>query len=394
MMITSKNSPHWLAWGISLIMILAGIGIRISGLGFVSFDMKDWLLLWYDKIATDGFMSLREPFSNYTPPYLYLMALATTFGSILPRVAAIKLISILFDVGNALIVYRILRLKYPQGAIAVLGASGFLLLPTVFLNSAFWGQADSIYTFFLLGCLYYLMKDRPLPAILLLGIGFAFKAQVIFLAPLLLLLTVRKRIPWFYFGLVPLVYILMMIPAMLTGRPFWDVMTIYIAQGSVYGGLSMHAPTLYVFVPDAFNTPALIGGFLLSAIVTSAWVWVYARRVGEFTPGAILICALASVAILPFFLPKMHDRYFYLADVLSFIVVFYFPRLWYLALGYQIVSGMAYSIFLIPSVMPMKRRVADVILSWSAIVNTLVMGLVLLAQWRSTGKITEKVEGG
>jgi Gpi18-like mannosyltransferase len=366
-------------------MILAGLGIRIAGLGFVSYDMTDWLLPWYDQLAAGGFSALREPFSNYTPPYLYLLWLATAAGTFLPKVAAIKLISILFDLFNALTVCKILKIKYPVGSVPLLGASGFLLLPTVFLNSAFWGQADAIYSFFLLACLYFLLKDRPFLALAFLGISFSFKAQAVFLAPLLLLLTVRRRIPWYAFGLIPAVYVVMMLPALLTGRPLMELLTIYISQADVYGGLSMHAPTLYVFVPDGWRTPALYAGFLITFAVICAWVWRYTRRIREFTPNLFMLCALASVAIVPFFLPKMHDRYFYLADLLSFILAFYIPRLWFLALGYQVVSGMAYSIFLIPSVVPIKRRVTETVLAWSAVVNTLVMGLVLLAQWKYTG---------
>jgi Gpi18-like mannosyltransferase len=365
-------------------MILAGLGIRISGLGFISFDMQDWLLPWYDQLAAGGFMALREPFSNYTPPYLYLLLLATAVGSFLPKVAAIKIISILFDLFNALVVFKIIKIKYPAGSIPLLGASGFLLLPTVFLNSAFWGQADSIYTFFILTCIYFLLKHRPLIALIFLGISFSFKAQAVFLAPFLLLLTIRKRTAWIQFAVIPLVYMLMMIPASLTGRPLMELMTIYIDQTDVYGGLSMHAPTLYVFIPQKWYQPALLTGILVTLIVVCAWVWTYARRIKEFTHEIVLLCALASVAIAPFFLPKMHDRYFYLADVLSFIVAFYIPRLWVVALGYQVVSGMAYSIFLIPSIIPIKRRVTEAILNWSAIVNTFVMALVLWKQWKKT----------
>ncbi len=392
MMQAPQNSNRWITNGIAGILVLAGLVIRISGLEFVSFDMKDFLVHWYDIIAADGFASLREPFSNYTPPYLYLLTLATTSESFLPKVAAIKLISIFFDLCNAFVIFKILKIKYPEGSTALLGASSFLLLPTIFLNSAVWGQADSIYTCFLLACLYFLMKDRPLLAIIFLGISFAFKAQAVFLTPLLLLLTLRKRIPWYYFGIVPLVYILLMLPAVLTGRPFMDLMTIYIDQAGKYTGLSMHAPTLYVFIPEGFYTPALVGGFLITAAVVGAWLWMYTRKIREFTPGVILICALVSVAILPFYLPKMHDRYFYLADVFSFLVVFYFPRYWFLAVGYQVVSGMAYSLFLVPSVIPLKRRIADPIIYGSAILNVIVMSLALWAQWRVVNESTKKRE--
>jgi Gpi18-like mannosyltransferase len=362
-------------------MALAGLGLRLAGLPFESYDMTDWLLPWYDALAAGGYQALGEAFSNYTPPYLYLLLLATATQGLLPKIAAIKLVSILFDLGNALLVHRILKLKYPSGPAALLGAAGFLLLPTPLLNSAYWGQADSIYTFFLLGCLYWLLRNRPWPAFVFLGIAFAFKAQAVFLAPLLLLLTIRRRIPWLAYLVIPGVYFIMMLPAIVAGRGLLDVMTVYVSQAGEYGALSMHAPTLYVFAPESWHDLALALGLGLALLAAAAWVWHYSRNLKELTPEALLFCALVSVALVPFCLPKMHDRYFYLADVLSFLLAFYIPRLWYLAAGYQIVSLMAYSIFLLPSVMTIKRRTGDAILYGSAIVNTLLMALVLWRQW-------------
>jgi Gpi18-like mannosyltransferase len=378
------SNAHW-PWILALLLAAAGLAIRFAGLSFVSFDMEDFLIGWYDKLAAQGFAALRRPFSNYTPPYLYLLALAPLTQSFLPKVAAIKLISIFFDLCNAFLVYRILKIKYPQGWIALLGGASFLLLPTILLNSAYWGQADATYTCFMLACIYFLMKGRPLPAMICLGLSFSLKAQAAFIAPLLLLLIARKQMPWYYVGIVPVVYALMMIPAALTGRPFLELLTIYVNQAGKYGGLSMHGPNLYVFVSNDFYTPGVLIGAAVTAAVVLAWIVTYSRSIQEFTPGTILLCALVSVAILPFFLPKMHDRYFYLADVLSFLVAFYFPRIWFLAAGYQLVSGMAYSIFLIPSVVRIGPHRADLILKGSALASTLTIGLVLWSQWRLLG---------
>jgi Gpi18-like mannosyltransferase len=49
---------------------------------------------------------------------------------------------------------------------------------------------------------------------------------------------------------------------------------------------------------------------------------------------------------IPFFLPAIHERYFYLADVVSIIYAFYFPRYFYLACIEQLCSCMS----VIPSV--------------------------------------------
>ena len=49
---------------------------------------------------------------------------------------------------------------------------------------------------------------------------------------------------------------------------------------------------------------------------------------------------------MPFTLPGMHERYFFLADVLSVVPAFYRPRLWYVPLLVQTSSLLAYEAYL------------------------------------------------
>jgi len=167
-------------------LILLGVAIRIYFLPHISLDMKAYLIPWYDYIAAHGaWAALGEEFSNYTPPYLYLLALATLGKGFFSKVTAIKLLSIVFDFSNAYLVFRIVKLQAQKEYLPLAAAALFLCLPTVALNSSAWGQADSIYAFFILASLFYLLQDKPLPALILFGVAFAFKAQAVFLLPFL-----------------------------------------------------------------------------------------------------------------------------------------------------------------------------------------------------------------
>jgi Gpi18-like mannosyltransferase len=320
-------------WALAGVLLVAGVFARYAGLERVSIDMQAFLLAWYDEMAEDGFAALQQPFSNYTPPYLYLLGLATLTQAVLPSVTAIKLISILFDVFSAFLVYRIVQLRRPDGPMPLIGAAVFFLLPTVVLNSSVWGQADAIYTAFLLTCLYCLIKGRALAAIIFFAVSLSFKAQAVFLAPFLLLLAARKRISWFLFGSVPVVYILMMVPAMIAGRSLVDVLGIYANQANAYRYLSLNAPNLYVFVPNYLYESAVLVGIFITFVVVAAWVAIYAYKLREFSPESILLSASASAAIVPYFLPKMHERYFYPAEVLVLLTAILVPRVWLIALG-------------------------------------------------------------
>lgn len=379
-----NNSEKWLRWVVVPIIILIAVVLRFAGLDFRSWDIHDYLLDWYNELARHGHKAFSESFSNYTPPYLYLLYVMTKTAGFIPRIAAIKLPAIAFDFLNAFLVYRILKIKYPQGLTALLGASSFLLLPTVFLNSAFWGQSDAIFTCFLLGCIFFLMRDQPLIAMVFWGISFSFKAQAAFLAPFILLLIIKKKIPWYYAGIVPLIYGLLMVPAALSGRPVIELLTIYFGQVETYQILAMNAPNFYLFFPNMRYEVGLIIGLITTTIIMLAWIFVYARKIKEFTPPVILVCALVAVASMPFFLPKMHDRYFYLAEVLSFLLALYFPKSWPLALGYQVVSGLVYFVFLRSSMsMTRVQSVSDFnILILAAIINTIMTGFIFWEQWK------------
>lgn len=332
-----------------LIALLTGfvISIRILGLFFrTSLDISDFIIPWYNTLAEKGFSALAQPFSNYTPPYLYLLWLITATQSLLPKAVAVKLLSIVFDIGNAFVIYKILKVKNPKSDTPYFGALLFLALPTVFLNSSFWGQADAIYTFFLLLSLYFLLQERPFIAMIAVGVSFAFKAQAVFLAPFLLLLTINKRIPWYSYLLIPLVYLGMMTPAVLAGRPVGEILGIYLNQAGTYHSLSMNAPNIYLLIPDTYYSDVLMIGVVAAGIIAVAWVIYYSQKMPKPSSAALILCAAVSALMLPFFLPKMHERYFYLSDTLLFLLAFYIPRFRFLSFISQVVSTLTYSVFL------------------------------------------------
>lgn len=80
---------------ISTLLIGVSLYIRITFIEWRSVDMKHFLLPWYNIIQRGGILvPLGQTFSNYTPPYLYLLAIATLTFGVIPKVTAIKLISI------------------------------------------------------------------------------------------------------------------------------------------------------------------------------------------------------------------------------------------------------------------------------------------------------------
>ena len=65
---------------------------------YKSNDYNTYLLPWYNYIkAHGGFAALKDNFSDYNPPYLYLLAFATYLP--VDPLIAVKSISVVFDSG-------------------------------------------------------------------------------------------------------------------------------------------------------------------------------------------------------------------------------------------------------------------------------------------------------
>ena len=132
---TSKNQMG--AKIIFFALLFLGIAARAAFITIESLDMKIYLLPWYDYIVVHGaWSSLGDEFSNYSPPYLYLLALITYSKGFIGKIVAIKLLSILFDFINIFFVIRIVRLKTQNNALSLISGALFFCLPTIILNSS------------------------------------------------------------------------------------------------------------------------------------------------------------------------------------------------------------------------------------------------------------------
>jgi len=380
-----KRLPSPLKFGGIFLLFLIGFAFRGLVLPAISADMRWAYIPWYDVLKNHGIQAIGTNFSDYSPPFLYLLWLGTFAPAYVPSVAAIKSITILADIVNTFLVYRIVKLRYPAGLKPILAGALFWVLPTVITNSSLWGQTDSLYTLFLLVCLYYLLTDRPFWGMTAFGVAVTIKAQAVFIAPLLAMLFLRKRIAWQHFFMVPLVYIILDMPAYLLGRPLLGIFTIYSSQAAIFQDLSRHAPNLYIFMNSLPHGPGVALGLAIAAIALSCWIWFSAHSKSGLDPDGILFMSLVSVALTPFLLPKMLDRYFYPADVLSLVAAFYFPELWFIPILYQLISGSAYFVSLFDAPL--------LLIKIAALINTAVICFLCWRQFRaptSSGQASAK----
>jgi len=189
-------------------------------------DFTVFLLPWYETIVADGRLAaLHAGFSDYTPPYIYLLVLCSLTDGFVDRIVIVKICSMLWAAFGALQIYRICRIAERPKYFAVLAAIVFFTLPEVSLNNIVWGQSDIIYISFLLAFVRYVLLGRRLLAMVMFGIALSFKPQAIFIAPFIGylfandFLRAHRLIEAVRDASASLVaYAAMMLPAILAGR--------------------------------------------------------------------------------------------------------------------------------------------------------------------------------
>lgn len=327
---------------ILIIGLILAMALRFALSGYESADYKEFVSKWYEFIAQHGFEAFGHEFANYNPPYLYLMGIIVYLFPFVPKIIAIKSISVIFDLLLGAFVYKLINLKYPGSILAVLGYLAVLFAPTVFLNSSCWGQADALYATFLVACLYWICKGKQWLALVSFGFALAIKAQAIFFAPFLLALFLKRQLSWKPFLLVPVIYLLMLAPTWIAGRNFSDLLSIYARQSNTYHELSKHAPNFYIWFPDSAYDYIYPAGLVLGLSVAFLIIAGLIKSQRVVDRDLIVQMAFVFVLAVPYFLPKMHERYFYAADVLAIVYAFYFPKYFYVPIVVIICSFLSY----------------------------------------------------
>ena len=345
-----------------IIITAISLFLRSIMLGYESGDYKDFLRSWFHQLeAGGGLFALKNQIGNYNAPYMTIMAFLT-YIPIEPLIS-IKLVSVIFDYICAITVMEIIKVLLKDNKnkqlYMLLGYSLVIFLPTVFLNSACWGQADSIYTAFVLMSLLYLFKHKYTNAFILLGIAFSFKLQIVFILPLYILmyLSERKFSIW-NFALIPIMDFVMCLPAIVFGKSIMDCINVYVGQTSYYSHyLTMNYPNVYsLFLKTDFsNSPnsvlsinSFIGtiGIIFTVFVFVIIAFMVLYKKVKFDNKAIIEFAIWSILIATFFLPHMHDRYIYMADLIGLLYLIYNKKKFYIPLAIEFVSLYTYMYYL------------------------------------------------
>ncbi|MFR3405289.1 MAG: hypothetical protein ACLTV6_01465 [Christensenellales bacterium] len=184
----------------------------------------------------------------------------------------------------------------------------------------------------------------------MLAIAFAFKLQTIFFFPIVLLGLIHGEYKPKHALVFALAYLATTVPALIAGRSLGDALGVYVNQsvGQYYDRLTYNAPNLYTFFPmlvfantQEYTWMRYIAGVdgkspnaylrddlmrmmqdatLYACVALVLIVVIYwLMHAKEVTPEMTLDMALFFAIFLPFVMPKIHERYFFMADMLSIL---------------------------------------------------------------------------
>ena len=362
--ISSKRTAVAAAVLIVCAMLLRGLCMEHETL-----DYQNFLSVWVEQLRSNGgFAALRGSIGNYNVPYLYFLA-AFSYLDTAPHIP-IKLLSVFFDVMLAWGVMRLVYLYRPSEGAVLSGFFITLFLPTVVLNGAYWGQCDSIYAALAVWSIYFALSRHPVLSMIFIALSLSFKLQAVFIMPVFLVFIFAGRIKWRHLPFFALGYIGAMLPAVAAGRPFLDTLLVYFRQAaSVGSALNYNSPSVFAFVSRSADGVlcSRLGIAAAFAFLVLIFVWTFFTR-ERLTDRSLLALTLLITVGVPFFLPHMHDRYFFIADVLSVALAVVVPQLAAVPLCVSFGSLLGYYAYLVGRfLLPMRYGAAAMIFAMALV---------------------------
>lgn len=297
---------------------ILSLWIKLSYIDYIYSDYVVYLSAWVEEIKQNGYLyALAEPFYNYTTLYMYVLAIIAKLD--VNSLYAIKLVSIFFEYVAIFYVGRIAYLVTRKELAKWIPFAIIPLLPSVIFNSTMMSQCDSIYVSFAFASIYYLFKKKQITSMILLGIAFSLKLQTVFIFPFYFVYMLRGHIKWYLFLIIPVVYVVTILPVWIAGRPFFDLLGIYVMQGGYDEELVMSIPSVYIFIKKHLTSKLL--GMAIVFVLVCVCGYLLKNKKYKFTIETWTKLLFLSALICPYLLPGMHERYIYMAELLAVVYV-------------------------------------------------------------------------
>ena len=286
---------------------------RVSFIERSSGDYDIYLADWIAKLAAGSFgEGMRANIGEYNVLYQYILFVITRLG--VPALYAVKAVSFM---GDAFLAGAAAKLAGKKNGLIVFGA--VLLLPTVVLNGGMFAQCDSLYAACALWGLALALDQRPAGSAACFALSLSFKLQSVFMLPIVAVLWAGRKLRLREALIFVLTLLAVMLPALMGGKSLGDIIGIYTAQTGLYTGLNYNAASFFGLMETTGLDVYAYGNFAMAlALGACALLLVWGiSRAQAMEDGDYVKLALLLVLLIVFLLPRMHERYFYLAVPLS-----------------------------------------------------------------------------
>ncbi len=302
-------------------ILVFGLYWHWAFLPIITIDVANDYVPWFNHIVQAGpIAAFAQPFGAYSPAYLYLLAALTALKGILPDPYLIKLLGLAGNAALAGAFWHLLgRLDVrDRGRIALC----ILALPSLLMNAALLGQCDAMYAAPIIMGVAAAIDRKPAHMLAWCGLALAIKPQAVLIAPFVLAMLIARPVPFRVWLIAPAVFLATLIPAWLAGWPAADLLLVYFRQVETFKAVALNAPNIWMILDTVGIDSAPLAGLALAAAVGACGA--YAARFGAtarmLTTPMLVRVALLSPLIVAGLLPRMHERYFLLADILSIAV--------------------------------------------------------------------------
>ena len=288
---------------------------RVSFIDHVSSDYEIYLSDWLAQFEARTFsQSMRGNIGEYNVLYQYILFVITRLP--VPALYAVKAATF---VGDALLAGAAARLAGQGKRQSAAALCAVLLLPTCVIDGGMFAQCDSLYAACALWGLAHALGGKPGRGAACFALSLAFKLQAVFLLPMVAVLWSGKKLRLADALVFACTLLAVSLPALLGGKSVGQLLSIYMGQTGLYTGLTYNAPTLFGLMNTTGLDAYAYGNFGMALALGAALLLlaVYVPKAERMDDGAYLRASLMMVLCIVFLLPRMHERYFFMADVLA-----------------------------------------------------------------------------
>lgn len=326
-----------------LIIILLGLLSRFfaASLGYTFKSDIACFKGWAEYIYTYGLKNFYSSellsFKDYPPGYMYILWLLGFLQNILKLdensfTTLILVPANIFDIITACFIYKA-AVKKANASSAFILAFIYILNPAIIINSAVWGQVDSVHTFFIMLSLFYLIDKKYIKSFPVFALAVLIKPQAFTFSPIYLYFLYmgvknnKNEILNILKGVLTAaaLFILLILP-FTSNLNFMPIINLYKETLASYPYATVNAYNLYALLGKNWadlNTTLLgipftaWGLFFLCAITTASFFLLHKNHKGQ---GVFLTAAFLCVSSFMLSV-KMHERYIY--PSLLFLILSY-----------------------------------------------------------------------